>query len=95
MILGVIYVDYNSALEMCGIVSLHMRREHRTLQFALSYTKHKLNQNLFPLNPSIDTHEVRNREKYKVNTIRTEEYNKYTIPSLQQKLNKHFQLKKH
>ena len=91
VILGVMYVDYNSALEMCGIDSLHMRREHRSLQFALKCTKHLLNQKLFPLNPSIDTHEVRNREKYKVNGSRTEDYRKSTIPFLQRKLNEHIQ----
>ena len=91
VILGVMYVDYNSALEMCGIDSLHMRREHRSLQFALKCTKHQLNQKLFPLNPSIDTHEVRNREKYKVNGSRTEDYRKSTIPFLQRKLNEHIQ----
>ena len=91
VILGVMYVDYNSALEMCGIDSLHMRREHRSLQIALKCTKHLLNQKLFPLNPSIDTHEVRNREKYKVNGSRTEDYRKSTIPFLQRKLNEHIQ----
>ena len=30
IIWGVIYVDYTSALEMCGIESLHMRREHKS-----------------------------------------------------------------
>ena len=45
---------------------------------------------MFPLNPSEDTHEVRNREKYKVNKSHTEAYKKSTIPTLQRKLNEHF-----
>ena len=90
IVLGVMYVDYHSALEMCGIESLHIRREHRSLQFALKCRKHNFNQTMFPLNPSEDTHEVRNREKYKVNKSHTEAYKKSTIPTLQRKLNEHF-----
>lgn len=90
IILGVMYVAYHSALEMCGIESLHIRREHRSLQFALKCRKHNINQTMFPLNPSEDTHEVRNREKYKVNKSHTEAYKKSTIPFLQRKLNEHF-----
>ena len=33
VILGVMYVSYEAALEMCGLLTLHERREHRSLQF--------------------------------------------------------------
>ena len=64
VILGVMYVDHNSALEMCGIQTLHERREHGSLQFALRCIKHPINKDIFPLNPSQDNHLVRDREKY-------------------------------
>ena len=91
VILGVMYVDYTSALEMCGLKSLHMRREHRSIQFALKCTKHQLNQRIFPLNPSTDTHDVRHRKKFKVNMAHTETYKKSSVPFLQRKLNEHYQ----
>ena len=53
------YVDYDSALEMCGLQSLHMRREHRSLQFAIKCTKHQINKEMFPLNQSTDIHDIR------------------------------------
>ena len=87
VILDVMYVDYDSALEMCGLNSLHTRREHRSLLFAIKCTKHKTNKSMFSLNPSKDTHLVRKREKFMVNVSRTESYKKSTIPYLQRKLN--------
>ena len=89
VILGVMYVDYQSALEMCGLVTLHERREHRSLKFAVKCTSHQTNKRLFPLNPSEDTHCIRNREEYKVNKTHTESYKNSTIPYLQRKLNNH------
>ena len=83
------YVDYESALEMCGLMSLHHRREHKSVKFAIKCTNNKTNQHMFPLNPSIDTHMVRNREKFKVNKTHTETYKKSAIPYLQRKLNTH------
>ena len=74
------YVDYKSSMEMCGIESLHMRREHRSLQFALKCRKQEFSQNMFPLNHSTEPHCVRNREKYKANRSNTEAYKNSTIP---------------
>ena len=85
--LGVMYVSYEAALEMCGLLTLHGRREHRSLQFALKCTKHHINKDLFPLNPTLDEHEVRNREVFKVINAHTETYKKSAIPQLQRKLN--------
>ena len=56
------YVEYEAALEMCVLSTLHERKEHRSLLFALKCTKHSTNKRIFPLNPSTDTHLVRNRE---------------------------------
>ena len=91
IILGVMYVSYDSALEMCGLQSLHNRREHRSLQFAIKCTQHKTNKQMFPLNPSTDTHMLRNREAFKVNRARTEAYKNSAVPYLQKRLNDYYE----
>ena len=48
------------------------------------------NQDIFPLNPTEDTHLIRNREKFKVNKARKESYRNSAIPYLQQRLNVYF-----
>ena len=90
VILGVMYVDYQSALEMCGLDTLYARRENRSLHFAINCTHHKPNKSMFPLNPSTYTHNMRRREKYKVNMAHTELYRSSTIPYLQRRLNDHY-----
>ena len=87
VILGEMFIDYNSALEMCALKSLYKRREDRSLSFAIKCTKHETNKSMFPLNPSQDTHTVRHREKYLVNKSHTAKYMKSTIPYLQRRLN--------
>ena len=52
---------------------------------------HPINKNMFPANPSTDTHFIRNREILKVNKTHLEYYKKSTIPYLQRRLNTHFQ----
>ena len=52
---------------------------------------HPINKNMFPANPSTDTHFIRNREILKVNKTHSEYYKKSTIPYLQRRLNTHFQ----
>ena len=84
------YVYYSAALEMCALQTLHDRREHRSLSFALKSIKHPTNSLMFPPNPSTDTHLVRHREAFKVNKAIIETYNKSTIPYLQRSLNSHF-----
>ena len=90
VILDVNYVDYNAALEMCGLKTLHERREQRSLDFALKCLKTPMNQHIFPPNPTLDTHMMRDREIFKVNKSRTETYRISTIPHLQRRLNEHF-----
>ena len=89
VLLGVMYVDYTSALEMCGLESLHTRREHRSLRFAIKSTKHPTNKDMFPTNSSQDTHLVRNREHFQVNMCHSEKYKKSAVPVLQRRLNIH------
>jgi hypothetical protein len=91
VILGDMYVSYTAALEMCGLDTLHMRREKRSLQFGLKCVRHPTNKTMFPLNPTVDTHNIRNREKFLVNKSASETYRKSAIPDLQRRLNTHFQ----
>ena len=86
VILGVMYVEYSAALEMCGLQTLHDRREHRSLQFALKSIKHPTNKSMFPANPSTDTHPVRNRELFNVNRAHAEAYKESTTRFNQGKL---------
>ena len=83
------YVSYDAALEMCGLQALHIRRENRSLEIALKCVRHESNKIMFLLNPSTDTHEVRNREVFKVKKCHTQSYRKFSIPTLQRKLNLH------
>ena len=50
IILGDMYIDYESALEMTGLDTLFSRRGNRCLDFALKCTQHLKNSRLFPLN---------------------------------------------
>ena len=90
VILGEMYISYEAALEMCGLESLHNRREKRSLVFAPKCEKHQTNSSMFPRNPSDDTHPVRNRERFLVNFARTETYKKSAIPVLQRRLNDYY-----
>ena len=92
VILGDNYVSYPAALEMCGLDTLHDRREKRCLDFAIKSSKHPRNSRMFPLNSnwSIEGNMVRNREVFEVNFARTEQYRKSAIPFCQRKLNEHF-----
>ena len=82
IVLGDMYLDYDSALEMCGLETLFDRRGKRCLDFALKCTKHPRNMRLFPLN------ENRNGDKYQVNWARTGTYQDSTIPYCQRLLNR-------
>ena len=90
VILGDMYIDYVSALEMCGLESLATRREARCLDFALKCLKHKKNSRLFPLNQDFPAYKVRGLKKFEVNFARTSAYMKSTIPYCQRLLNKHY-----
>ena len=48
-----------------------------------------MNKRLFPLNPSVDPHCMRNREVHKLNKAYTEPYKNSTIPYLPRKLDNH------
>ena len=79
------YVCYNSALEMCGLQSLHKKRKHQSLKFAK--TTHTDMKNIFALYLTLHTHNMRIGEKIMVNKARTEKYKKSTIPFFAEKTN--------
>jgi hypothetical protein len=92
IILGDAYEDYSSALAMCGIQTLHSRRESRCLDFALRSVKHPVNSRLFPLN-KVPTNDLRQTEKFVVNFAKTSTYKKSAIPYCQQLLNRYYSKK--
>ena len=81
------YVNYSSALEMCGLESLYDRRQKRCIDFALKSVKHSRNRKMFPLNKIEHGHNIREKEIFKVNFARTEKYRKSAIPYCQRLLN--------
>ena len=89
VILGDMYVDYMSALEMTGLESLDERRLKRCRSFSLKCVEHPRNRKLFPLLESTESCELRSKEFFNVNFARTTTYKKSTIPFCQRLLNKH------
>ena len=88
IILGDKYEDYRSALKLCNLDTLSLRREKRCLNFGLKALKHPKHAKIFPLNDEID-HEIRELEKFHVNFARTSTYKKSSVPYIQRLLNKH------
>ena len=91
VILAEMYVDYPSALEMCGLETLSARRQKRCLDFALKCVSHPRNSRIFPINRNIPVCEVRKPEYYQVNFARTSTYRDSTVPYCQRLLNTHHQ----
>ena len=90
VILGDMFIDYPSALEMTGLKTLAERRHDRCLSFALKCAKNVQNKVLFPRNETSNQHYIRDKEVFKVNFARTEEYKNSTIPFCQRLLNNHY-----
>ena len=67
IILGEMYIDYDSALQMCGLDTLHNRRIARCLNFALKCTKHSRNKKMFPLNLRTHGQALSSKELFEVN----------------------------
>ena len=89
VVLGDMYIDYTSALEMTGLVTLSDRRAKRCLNFALKSIKHERNSLLFPLNttPGIFN---RQSEIFTVNFSSGSAYRDSAIPFCQRLLNRYF-----
>ena len=91
IILGDMYIDYPSALEMTGLESLYDRRPKRCLDFSLKCLKHNRNTRLFPLKDNAREASSKNSEIFSVNFASTNAYRDSTIPYCQRLLNQHFQ----
>ena len=72
------YINYSSALEMCGLETLYDRRQKRCLDFALKSVKHSRNSKMFPLTEH--GHEIREKETFKVNFARTGDIENQRFP---------------
>ena len=94
IILGDMYLDYTSALEMSGLEKLSERRQKRCLDFSLKAIKHPRNSRIFPLAEQNPTYNVRNSEKFKVNFGRTSTYMESAVPYCQRLLNHHYKANK-
>ena len=94
VILGDMYIDYSSSLEMTGLDTLWDRRLKRFLNFSLKSVKHPRNGRLFPLADTNPSYRIRNKEIFKVNFAHTSAYRDSTIPFCQRQLNQSFSEKK-
>ena len=86
IILGDMYINYSSALEMSGLDSFSDRRSKRCLDFSLKSIKHHRNNRLFPINHHAGAFNSRNSEKFQVNFASTSAYRDSTIPFCQRLL---------
>ena len=93
VILGDMYINYESALEMSGLDTLFERRTKRCLDFAKKCTKHPKNKRLFPLNSRLHGQDQKSKEIFIVNWARTDAYKLSTIPYCQRLLNDNFSSK--
>ena len=93
VILGDMFINYESALEMCGLDTLFERRTKRCLDFAKKCIKHPKNKRLFPLNARLHGQNQKSKETFIVNWARTDHYQMSTIPYCQRLLNDHFSTK--
>ena len=75
------YVNYEQALKLVGLESLHERREQLCLRFAKKCLKMENYKKLFPVRKENHT------EKYLVKYMNTERYMKSAIPAMIRALN--------
>ena len=93
VILGEMYIDYESALEMTGLTSLFERRVDRCLKFSLRSIKHERNKKMFPVNKNVGNVNTRRNETFTVNFAATTSYRNSAIPYCQRLLNEYFKAK--
>ena len=92
VILGDVYEGYQSALLLCGLETLHNRRESRCLDFALKCVDHPRNTRFFPLQ-HVPPYELMKTEKFVVNFAKGSTYKKSAVPHCQRLLNEHCEKK--
>ena len=82
VILGPVYVDYQSTLSVLELETLKVRRDKLYLSFAKKCLKTQRHSAPFPAVPVAHDHRLRNIELFTVNHARTERYSKSAIPLL-------------
>ena len=89
LILANEYIDYEQALRSCNLSKVSQRRENRALSFAHKALKHPKHKSMCPISEEYlsNPHNIRQKEKFKVNFARTSRYKRSFIPYMQSKLN--------
>ena len=87
IILGKVYVSYESALETLQLERLDARRESLSHNFALKCTKSSQHNTIFPLNTNFREN-MRHTKKFKEHQCRTSRYYKSAVPYMARLLNK-------
>lgn len=80
------YENYQQALTLLNLETLKSRRTNLCLKFAKKCVKHPTATNMFPLNRELEIN-LKNREKFHVQSSRTDRLLFSTIPQLQRMLN--------
>ena len=81
------YTDYESALKLLKLETLHDRREKLILKYGLKCTQLEQTKHLFPLKTRNCQMKTRNQEKFHVINAHTDRYRNSTVPYIQRKLN--------
>ena len=71
IILQEMFIDFDTALEICALQKLSQRRQSHCLFFAKGCLRNKQTASMFPLNPEVPLN-LRYTEKYQVNFAHTE-----------------------
>ena len=89
IILQEMFINYDTALEICALQKLSERRKSHCLSFAKRCLKNVQTKSMFPLNPDLPQN-LRHPEKYQVNFTHTESYKNSTVPYCQRLLNQDY-----
>ena len=89
IILQEMFIDYDTALEICALQKLSERRQSHCLSFVKRCLRNKQAAGMFPLNPEVPLN-LRFTEKYQVNFAHTENYKNSTVPYCQRLLNQDY-----
>ena len=81
------YVDYESALELLDLDSLHERRAKLCLKFAKKCLKIENLKKLFPYKKTKHDMKKRKYEKFFISNINTERYKRSAVPEMKRMLN--------
>ena len=88
------YIGYKKSLVKLDMETLHERRNHLSLNFAMKSTKNKKMKYMFPLNIKSHIMKTRNPEKFQVQHAKTERLRNSAIISMQNSLNEHHRIMK-